>query len=291
MLADWLAAQTTTTGTGDLTLSAVTGRPLPSDAFGTGVFLPYSIKAANGDRECGEGHVGSGGTLTRMRVTWTYVSGSLSTNPSGPITLPSGTHTVTFGPNASTLPFHPNVADSGKLASQNNWSAHLTAAQANVSAVPARQRQHAVPYLLNRAGRLTAFSVYNVDINAGTSLMLALYSWGNASGLALPGIQLAHSASNVDLGTTGWASVSVVSQIDLTPGWYFTALLIPESSGSVSRLSGSVGLMTPLGSNGKDAATAMISNTVLTDFTDPFSVDTMYSGNNTPVPAVGLILG
>lgn len=68
MLANGVKETTTTTGTGTVTLSAVTGYPRVADVVPTGAPVDYAIQSGN-NREAGIGTVGAGNTLTRVRAT------------------------------------------------------------------------------------------------------------------------------------------------------------------------------------------------------------------------------
>ena len=96
---DWIYCETTTTGTGNLTLSTKTGW-LPFTAyFASGVdgscdYFEYTIRGSDGiPIESGFGHMSDATTLVRDYVYKTLVAGSLST-ANTPATLASGTKAV-----------------------------------------------------------------------------------------------------------------------------------------------------------------------------------------------------
>lgn len=103
MLSNGILETSTTTGTGNLTTSAVTGRPRITDKF------TASATAAAADPfwygicdqsnppvfyECGFGYMSAVGTLVRARPTETYLSGTfLDVQPTA-VNLPAGTKNV-----------------------------------------------------------------------------------------------------------------------------------------------------------------------------------------------------
>lgn len=102
MLADFVRETTATTGTGTLTLSAVTGFGRFSDAFATGERVYYALKSGNGDRETGIGTVGAGNTLARTLVLTTLVGATYTTSSPTAISL-TGTSDVIASPVKSSF--------------------------------------------------------------------------------------------------------------------------------------------------------------------------------------------
>lgn len=89
-------ARTTTTGTGTVTLQAVTGWALFGAAYADGQVVPYAIE--NGDnREVGLGTVGAGNTLARTTVLATLTGGVYDDTAPAPISL-TGESVVHSGP-------------------------------------------------------------------------------------------------------------------------------------------------------------------------------------------------
>ena len=73
MLKHGVQGNTTTTGTGTVTLSAVAGMSPASARFIVGAFMDYAIFDANGNKEWGIGTVGASNTLARTTITGTLV--------------------------------------------------------------------------------------------------------------------------------------------------------------------------------------------------------------------------
>lgn len=89
MLANGIQEITTTTGTGTVTLTAVTGFTRFSSGFANGQSASYAIKDG-ANREWGIGTVGAGNTLARTTITARLVAGVYTTSGATAITLASG---------------------------------------------------------------------------------------------------------------------------------------------------------------------------------------------------------
>lgn len=89
MLANWVKETTTTSGTGTVTLSSLTGAVRFSQVFSVGDKVYYTIQDGN-NREVGIGTVGASNTLQRTTVLETLVSGTWSGGSPAAITLSGG---------------------------------------------------------------------------------------------------------------------------------------------------------------------------------------------------------
>lgn len=101
MLANGAKETTTTTGTGTVTLSAVTGFPRFSQVLSVGQFVDYAIQDGN-NWEWGVGKVAASNTLERTLVTAKFEGGTYSKNPATGLSL-SGSATVFCTPSADTF--------------------------------------------------------------------------------------------------------------------------------------------------------------------------------------------
>lgn len=101
MLANGVKETTTTTGTGTVTLSAVTGFPRFSNAFSVGQHVDYAIRSGD-NWEWGLGKVAAGSTLERTFVTEKYEGGALTKNPGTGVAL-TGTSEVFCTASSATI--------------------------------------------------------------------------------------------------------------------------------------------------------------------------------------------
>lgn len=104
MLANWIRQTTTTTGTGDLTLSTVSGYPAFSDNFASGERFQYQIldDSTGAPIESGVGYL-SAGALVRERIECTMVSGTFDRSTPSAVSLASGTKRVICAPSAASV--------------------------------------------------------------------------------------------------------------------------------------------------------------------------------------------
>lgn len=110
MLANGAKETTTTTGTGTVTLSAVTGFPRFSQVLSVGQFVDYAIQDGN-NWEWGVGKVAASNTLERTLVTAKFDGGTYSKDPATRLSL-SGSATVFCAITDATC----GIAYSGPLA-------------------------------------------------------------------------------------------------------------------------------------------------------------------------------
>lgn len=89
MLANGAKETTATTGTGTVTLSAVTGFPRFSQVLSVGQFVDYAIQDGN-NWEWGVGKVAASNTLERTLVTAKFDGGAYSKNPATGLSLSGG---------------------------------------------------------------------------------------------------------------------------------------------------------------------------------------------------------
>lgn len=105
MFGNWIRQTTTTTGTGALTLDAVTGYPGFNDIFSLSGYFAYAI-LNDGDGtpiEAGVGHLSSSTVLVRDKILATYVAGTYDNTSPAAATLAAGTKRVICAPLADLL--------------------------------------------------------------------------------------------------------------------------------------------------------------------------------------------
>ena len=287
MLSNWVKATTATTGTGTLTLSAVSGYPLPADARAVGTLVQYSILASSGDKEAGIGRIAAGNTLERVAVTGTWVSGTYNGSPSAPITLPSGTHEVILGLTSASV-FEPALfpLTVAEVSDRTLPSAHLRSTNANTTGLAAAQRLTTYPYLLQTSGVLTAMTINVATLAAGASCLLGLYEVGTDGA---PGRRIAVTSAAIDTSTTGFKQQAVDASVRLTPGWYWTAMV--ASVGTAS-LTGAIADVHAFGASANATVASVRIDAVNTTIVDPFPAsDRVISATNSPtIPYIGLVL-
>lgn len=96
MLGNWIRETTTTTGTGNLTLSSVSGYPTFNNVFSTTGYFVYTIldDTTGAPIETGIGHLSGTTTLVRDHVTATYLGGTYDNTSPSAVNLSAGTKRV-----------------------------------------------------------------------------------------------------------------------------------------------------------------------------------------------------
>lgn len=216
MQANWTKAATSTVGTGDLTLAAVTGFPTFGDVFSVGQIVAYSILTGNGEPvEEGIGCYSAADTLTRTYVCGTYTGGVYDNTAPSAISL-SGTYSVIASNVRGMAPTLPQI-DTGAAARYYSTPSHQLSTQAR--AVTAGDL-YAIPMLFNAGRPIDAFALEVTTLGASAVARCGLYSVG-ANGL--PAKRLIESA-DIDCSTTG-VKVSTFGAVSIPPGWYYTLLV------------------------------------------------------------------
>lgn len=214
MLANGVKETTTTTGTGTVTLAAVTGAARFSQAFSVGDIASYAIK--DGDNwEWGIGTVSAGNTLARTAITATLVSGTYTATGATAITLSGSAEVLCAEHTGNTIagvtPRNGTRFIAGHLTNQVLTSSTGTST-GTVALMPftAPRRK----FQLNSLGLLVT------TLGASGTVVLGLYS-DNAG---VPGTLL--TSCTIDSSTTGRKSASVSTALRLIPGqMYWVALL------------------------------------------------------------------
>ena len=217
---------TTTTGTGNLTLSAVAGFAEFSDWFPVNRPISYALLDSNGlFLEAGIGYLNGSGELVRARVQATLTSGvGDDTNPTA-FSL-TGTTTVICTAHSGTI--QPAQANIDSVSSIGRFVGPANAVQTGVGASMMLNRCTYTPFHLRMGMTLASMGLQVTTAQAGGVIKIGLYAM-SADGYIGP--QIAVGAADIDASTTGFKSVSVANQIYLPPGDYFTATV---ASGSAS---------------------------------------------------------
>jgi len=219
MLANGVKETTTTTGTGTVTLSAVTGYPRVADIVPTGAPVDYAIRSGS-NWEWGVGKAAAGNTLERTTVTAKYESGTYAQNPGTKLTL-SGTSDVFATLHAGSVERAPMA----HLRVRTNVVKQIFSGHAfetsKVTMTPAASYCYLFPFKLDLTATISKIGMQPSNSVAGATCRVALYEVGPdglPSRLACESGQLTCDTANTVYLTTLGAAV------ELQAGWYWAAL-------------------------------------------------------------------
>ena len=191
MLGNWIKQATTTTGTGNLTLIAVSGFPGFASQFAASERFAYAIldDATGGPIERGIGYLDGSGDLVREKPMATFVGGTYTGANASAADLPAGTKRVVCAEGQLTALTSANALWSG--AAHKGYGDLNVAASAG-SLVLVADRAYAVPFAAGVDADIESVKFYVTVAGAASTLAkVAIFSVG-ADGL--PGIKLAESA-------------------------------------------------------------------------------------------------
>lgn len=220
MLGNGAYETTTTSGTGTITLSAVSGRPRFSDVAAVGNIVPYEIKDGS-NYEWGYGTVSASNTLARTTITAKYVSGTYTnTGTITAITLSGNAADVYLSATAST--HYQNMA--GLSAAGGIKGIHgspITSAVSGTIALTAN-RLYMTPIRFDAySGECSGFRIWvNSAGAASTSIRLGLYQIG-ADGY--PGMLMISTGTQA-VDATGYFTVAASANKWINTGDYFLGL-------------------------------------------------------------------
>ncbi len=284
MLANWTKATTTTNTNGTITLTAVTGYPLPSKSRVTGEYVEYSIHTSDGKFESGIGKIAASEQLERTRVISTYDGTTYNQLTASALTLASGTHDVFITPMAEGL-FEPLRFPLTPV-TEGVISTHLVATQANVGTA-AIQRNTAWPFILQTSGLLTAMGIRVGATGASSTTLLGLYE---PKSDGTPGRLIAKTSTTIDTstGSGSFKSQAVDSNVRLTPGVYWAAICV--TAGTNPTFTGSKTGAHPFGNDSGQVLSNVREDTTATTMADPFPSTSLVYVVNTDTPYIHLIL-
>ena len=208
-------AATSTTGTGTLTLSAMTGWALFSAAYADGQVVPYAIE--NGDnKEVGLGTVGASNTLARTTVLATLVGGVYDDTSPAAISL-SGNSTVFSGPLAELFTAS-QIAGLGTAALKNTGTSGDTVPLCNSNPTIGDSS-------LTVGENLTTDNSLNVNGAAGKNRAIYFNTGGSNRWLLVAG-------SGAESGSNTGSDFAIYAYTD-AGALNFQALIIQRSSGAI----------------------------------------------------------
>lgn len=199
MLANGAKETTTTTGTGTVTLSAVTGFPRFSQVLSVGTFVDYAIQDGN-NWEWGVGKVAASNTLERTLITAKFEGGTYSKNPATGLSL-SGSATVFCTPSADTFGIARGGNSTTGLAPGKIWSANIVFTSAAVAGQNCAQNKLTyVPWVWpSGVQRIIKSLSVNVMLAGGTKMRIGITELGDQASEH----RLIAQTADLDTSTTG----------------------------------------------------------------------------------------
>lgn len=231
MLGNGILETTTTTGTGDLTTSAVTGRPRFTDKFpasateaSAGHFY-YSILTNDSTPqfiESGIGYMSAVGTLKRAVVLSTYASSTYTDVSATAATLAAGTkNVICTGEAGSGYGMCMPGMDNSLSALRYAYSSHIVSTAHGASLAITANRLYLQPFLLTHSRAVDGI-FFRLSSGSG-NYRLAIYDC-NRDGT--PGRKIMGSTADVATGSTGTIHiVTTGGPVRMPPGWYYLALV------------------------------------------------------------------
>lgn len=235
MLANWIKQSTTTTGTGALALSTVTGYPPASSQLAVNERAAYVIlDASDLPLERGVGYIDGSGDWVRDVVAATYSGGTYSgVNPSA-LSLASGSKSLIISPGAQTM----LTSKQGVWANSNKvyGDVNLIGSTSNVTLTADRAYALAFSAAVDAAVDAVIFRVVTAGA-AGKLARCGVYSVGSDG---LPGVLLA-TGSSVAVDSTGVKASTFTAF--RPPPVFITAILSDGAPAIFGAASGIVGSM------------------------------------------------
>ena len=191
MLGNWIYQTTTTTGTGALSLTPVTGLPAFSTQFAASESFQYAIldDATGAPFERGIGYLDGSGNLVRAKPLATMTGGTYSGAPATAFNLAAGTKRVIC---AASSHSHIGAAPGVWSATYKGYGdAHVLGSSG--SAVMVADRAYAIPFRAGADSDIDGIVISCTNVGAGTAqAKAAIFSYGDDG---LPGVKLAESAA------------------------------------------------------------------------------------------------
>lgn len=219
MLGNWIHTTSTTTGTGDLTVSGVTGYPTFNDVFGTGKRFYYTILLDSDGTplETGMGYLSASTTLVREKVLATYSGGTYDDTSATALSLAAGTKRVICSTEAGAMTLNPlNVNTS---ATTRVVSPMITGSAGSL--VVTTNRCYYIPFVIATPRELDAI-VFRVSSGSGsTQAKVGIYT---AAINGKPGDRIDQSAfQGTGTGASGSKITATLTARRYPPGLYFLA--------------------------------------------------------------------
>lgn len=234
---NWARTTTTTTGTGDLTLSSVSGYPTINDVVGQGQRFAYAIldDSTGAPLEAGIGYLSASTTMVREKVTETYSSSTYDNTSPATLSLASGTkRVIVTGLTRSVMAPLPYIGSGAGYKAVSNAALIGAVGSGSYNDQDTSGRLNIFPWIHEYGGEIDAFIINCTTAGSGgTILRIGLYrvgSDGNPAGLIV-------ESGSISVSSTG-AKTSTFTAFVLPPGHYWLALL---STATTALYTGSTG--------------------------------------------------
>lgn len=280
MLGNWVRQTTTTTGTGALTLSTVSGYAAFSNHFAESQRFGYAIvDDSNGAPiESGIGYLSSG-TLVREYIEATMVSGTLDITAPTAVSLAAGTKRVVCAASAGLL-VSPAPGVWNNIAGRLYGDAQVAVSASSFNATA--DRAYALPFIraVNRPIDAVLFRV-NTAGAGSTQAVCAIFSWGSDG---LPGVKIAETSA-VAVDATGVKTAAFASAFD--PPQRFFACILSDGAPVLQGYSGCVPAF-GMGIGTSMQAASFIHHVGASSLTFPTTWTPVENLSNTTRPSLGL---
>lgn len=221
MLGNWIYQTSTTTGTGNLTLSPVAGYPTLSSQFAQNDLIKYQIldDATGAPIESGIGLINGSGELVRSIPQASYVGSTYSETNVTSVNLPAGTKRVICAAGAGTL---IAAAPAAAPAAVKGYGDAHTASSITTSTPTVVNRAAAIPFIRAVDKPLTGVAFRNNQAGTGFFAKFGIYTIG-ADGL--PGRLIAETETLSLSGAIGNKIASFPAPVN-PPERFFIVFLI-----------------------------------------------------------------
>lgn len=217
MLGDAIKQTTTTTGTGALTVAAVTGYPTLANVFALGQPFSYTLLDSNGlFLEAGVGILTSSTVMTRSRICATFAGTTYTTSGATASSL-SGTTTVIGTPHAASMAAVPQTVDGFNSGVGRYISSAGTTNLRTTYTLGATMFY--IPFM-SEFGCIATAMAMEVTAAVSGNAQLGIYA---VAPLGQPGKLLASTAAFA-VGTTGWKKPALSANFAMPAGPYYVGL-------------------------------------------------------------------
>lgn len=237
---NWARTTTTTTGTGNLTLSSVSGYPTINDVVGQGQRFAYAIldDSTGAPLEAGIGYLSASTTMVREKVTETYSSSTYDNTSPATLSLASGTkRVIVTALTRSLMSPLPYLGSGAGYKAVSNGALIGAVGAGSYNDQDTSGRLNIFPWIHEYGGEIDAFIINCTTAgSAGQILRIGLYrvgSDGNPAGLIV-------ESGSIDIASTG-VKTSTFTAFVLPPGHYWIAFLSTATGALYTGTTGTAG--------------------------------------------------